>query len=181
MKLFLTMTLSALFVAGCSSTHKAKQIETEMEKKDTISGDTALGVKDGNMVVQRKVLMSEELRKLQNEVYGLEDRVYGNRHYGSKGLYGVLKDCRAELADKKNGGDGKLAWTEPMDRVTEKDRDEATKMGLDEKDKLVGISEEYLKDRIERFKGYRNVLEKRQDEYDDKVAICKTELKSRKN
>lgn len=171
--------LSVLILAACSSNpHKAEKIATNMDKSEVVSGDDTVGVKNGNMVVQRKVNMAEELRRLQIEVYSLEDRVYGNRKYGSLGMYGVLRDCRSKLSEKANGGDGKLIWTEPVDRVTEKEED--FKIGLDEKDKLVGISEEYLKDRIARFRGYRNILEKRQDEYDDKVAICQTELKSRK-
>lgn len=166
-------------VIGCASNpHKAEKIDTTIEKSDTVSGDTKVGVKDGNMVVQRKVLMSEELRGLQNEVYELEDRVYGNRKYGSLGLYGVLKDCRMQLADKDNGGSGKLQWTEPLDRITDKDDD--FKVGLDDKNKLVGVSEEMLKDRIERFRNYKMVLQKRQDEYEEKVAICKNELKAKK-
>ncbi len=168
----------ALSLAACSSNpHKAEKVDTKIDKSQQISGDTALGVKEGNMVVQRKVMMSEELRTLQNDVYELEDHVYGNRKYGSLGLYGVLRDCRAKLSDKKNGGTGKLQWTEPMDRVT--DKEEEYKIGLDEKDQLVGVSEEFLKDRIERFRKYKQVLQKRQDEYDEKVVICKNELKNR--
>jgi hypothetical protein len=37
-----------------------------------------------------------------------------------------------------------------------------------------------LKDRIERFKQYKLVLQKREDEYDDKVRICRADLESRK-
>ncbi|MEI7974207.1 MAG: hypothetical protein WCH11_07555, partial [Bdellovibrio sp.] len=166
--------------AGCSSPHKAEKLDTRIEKEDRVSGDTTLGVKNGDMVVQTKVRMSEELRSLQNDVFSLEDRVYGNRSYGSKGLYGVLRDCRSQLSDRKNGGDGKLIWTEPIDRVTERDREESKKIGLDEKDKLIGLSEEFLKDRIERFRGYRGVLEKRQDEYEEKVAVCQNELRNRR-
>ncbi len=165
--------------AACSSNpYKAEKVETNIDKKTEVTSDTALGVKDGNMVVQKKVMMNEELRKLQNEVYSLEDRVYGNRQYGSLGLYGVLRSCRSELADKKNGGDGKLVWTEPIERVTS--NEEEFKVGIDEKDKIVGIKEEFLKDRIDRFRNYRNVLEKRQDEYETKVEVCQTELKSKK-
>ena len=90
----------------------------------------------------------------------------------------MLKDCRSQLADKANGGDGKLLWTEPLDRVTDKEDD--FKLGLDEKSQLVGVTEEFLKDRIERFRNYKMILQKRQDEYDDKVAICQNELKSRR-
>ncbi len=181
-KIFFAMCFAsgAFLLASCSSNpNKAERINTEIDKKESLSSETSVGVKDGNMVVQRKVMMVEELRKLQNEVYSQEDRVYGNRQYGSLGLYGVLKTCRLELADKKNGGDGKLIWTEPIERVTEKEKDEALKMGFDEKNKLVGVSEEYLKDRIDRFRQYRNVLEKRQDEYEEKLTICQADLKSR--
>lgn len=179
MKNIFVLSILAAAVMACSSNpHKAEKIQTNIDKKEEITGDTSMGIKDGNLVVQKKVAMNEELRRLQNEVYSLEDRVYGNRNYGSLGLYGVLKQCRAELADKKNGGDGKLIWTEPIERVT--DKEEEYKVGIDEKDKVVGVSEEFLGDRIKRFRGYRGVLEKRQDEYEDKLAICQTELKSRK-
>jgi hypothetical protein len=175
---FTAIALTALTFSSCASNpNKAKEIETKMERQEQITGDTSLGVKDGNMVVQRKVMMNEELRKLQYEVYELEDHVYGNRKYGSLGLYGVLRDCRMQLSDPKNGGDGKLKWTEPIDRVTDKEED--FKVGIDEENKLVGVTEEFLLDRIKRFKGYKAVLDKRQDEYEEKVAICKADLKSK--
>lgn len=169
----------ALGLSSCKSNpHKAEKIDTQIDNADSVTGDTTVGVKDGNMVVQKKVQMNEELRRLQYEVYELEDRVYGNRKFGSSGLYGVLKDCRLQLSDPKNGGDGKLKWTEPMDRIT--DKEDEFKVGLDEKEKLVGVSEEFLKDRLDRFKGYKQVLQKRQDEYEEKVSICKAELRAQK-
>ena len=176
--LSLAATLPLLLSACATNKNKAEKIDTKIEKSAQVSGDTKVGVKDGNMVVQRKVMMSEELRTLQNEVYELEDRVYGNRKYGSLGLYGVLKDCKEQVSDKSNGGDGKLSWTEPIDRVTDKEDD--MKLGLDEKDQLVGVSEEMLRDRLERFHNYKQVLQKREDEYEDKLAICKNDLKSHK-
>ncbi|MBN8537235.1 MAG: hypothetical protein J0M15_09280 [Deltaproteobacteria bacterium] len=180
LSLVIFMGLFALNLINCSSNpNKAEKINTEIKNHGDVTGDTKVGIKDGNMVVQKKVQMNEELRRLQYEVYELEDRVYGNRKYGSLGLYGVLRECRLEISDQKNGGDGKLKWTEPMDRIT--DKEDEYKVGLDEKDKLVGLSEEFLKDRIERFKGYKQVLMKRQDEYEEKVQICKAELKAQQN
>jgi hypothetical protein len=175
----LAIAIAASLSACASNPNKAEKIQTKIDKSSQVSGDTEVGVKGGNMVVQRKVMMSEELRSLQYEVYELEDHVYGNRKYGSLGLYGVLKDCKVQLADSGNGGDGKLKWTEPIDRVT--DKEDEIKMGLDEKDQLVGVSEEMLKDRIERFRGYKATLQKREDEYTEKLAICKNELKGQKN
>ncbi len=178
----LTFTISIISIllvtTHCASKHKAENIDTKIEKSQSVGAQEELGIKDGNMVVQKKVLMAEELRKLQTEVYEMEDRVYGNRKFGSKGKYGVLKDCRMDLADKKNGGDGKLKWTEPLNRVT--DSENEFKIGLDEKDQLVGVNEEFLKDRIERFKKYKVILQGREDEISEKVDICQTELKSQK-
>jgi SMC interacting uncharacterized protein involved in chromosome segregation len=181
LKSFAALSLAGAFASlmACShNPHKAEKIDTAMESNDVVSGDTKVGVKGGEMMVQKKVQMNEELRRIQYEVYELEDHVYGNRKYGSLGLYGVLKDCRMSLSDPEVGGDGKLKWTEPMDRITDKDDD--LKMGLDDSKKLIGVSEEYLKDRIERFRGYKQVLQKREDEYDDKVSICKAELKAQR-
>lgn len=172
------IVMGGLFAVGCAhNPNKAEKVNTELESKGQVKDET-VGVKDGNMIVQKKTVMSEELRRLQFEVYELEDRVYGNRKFGSKGLYGVLKDCRTQMSDKKNGGDGKLKWIEPMERIT--DKEEEYKIGLDEENKLVAVSEEYLKDRIKRFQGYKQVLMKRQDEYEEKVDICKAELKAKK-
>ena len=173
--------LIATSLIGCSSkTHKAEKIETKIDTKGDVGDSSTVGINaDGNMVVQKKVQMNEEVRRLQNEVFELEDRVYGNRRYGSLGLYGVLRQCKVDLSEPKHGGDGKLRWTEPIDRIT--DKEEEWKIGLDEKSKLVGVSEEFLKDRIERFRGYKKVLMQRQDEYEEKVQICKAELKAAKS
>ncbi|MEQ1877343.1 MAG: hypothetical protein ABL958_11925 [Bdellovibrionia bacterium] len=177
MKTLIAICLALLFTGCAKSPHKAEKIDTKVDNSETIRKEEEVGVKDGNMVVQRKTLMSEELRRLQYEVYEMEDHVYGNRKYGSQGLYGVLKECRRNLAMKENGGTGKLMWTEPLDRIT--DKEEEWKVGVDEKNKIVGVSEEFLKDRIARFQEYKRVLQKRDEEYQDKVDICKAELKTR--
>lgn len=172
--------LASLVAVGCSSNpHKAEKLDTKIDNSGEVTGDTKVGVKDGNMIVQTKVDMADELRRTQNDVYGLEDRVYGNRKFGSLGLYGVLKSCKLQISDPKNGGDGKIIWTEPLDRVT--DKEDEFKIGLDEKKKLTGVSEEFLKDRLERFKEYKRTLNKRQDEYEEKVDICKAELKAQQS
>lgn len=171
--------ISLIFVigAGCASNpHKAEKIDTEMERSAEVSGEK-VGIKDGNMIIQKKVEMNEELRRIQNEVYSLEDRVYGNRKYGSQGLYGTLKSCRLKLTSKELGGDGKLMWTEPLERIT--DKEDEWEVGIDEEDKIVGVSEEFLKDRIERFKGYKKILQKREDEYTEKLEICDAALRSK--
>ncbi len=174
------LLLSSLLILGiaCSSNpHKAEKIDTNINNKGTVSGNSAVGVKDGNLVFQKKVNMAEELRRLQYEVYGLEDKVYGSRKFGSQGMYGSLKACRLKLSSPELGGDGKLMWTEPIDRVT--DKEDEFKIGIDENDKIAGVSEEFLKDRIKRFVGYKKILQKREDEYREKVEICEAEVRAK--
>jgi predicted component of type VI protein secretion system len=168
--------LAAIFVGCSSNPHKAKEIDTSMESEEKLNQESSIGVKDGDMVYRKKVNMAEELRGLQISVYSLEDRVYGNRKYGSNGLYGVLKTCRVQVTSKANGGDGKLMWTEPIDRVT--DKEEEFDIGLNKKQKIIGVSQEFLKDRIGRFREYKRVLQKREDEYKEKIEICQAKLKS---
>lgn len=168
-----------LAATACSSNpNKAEKIDTKMKSEQKLSPDETLGVKNGDMIVQKKVAMNDELRRLQYEVYELEDRIYGNKKYGSKGLYGALKDCKAEAASKKYGGNGKLSFTEAVDRVT--DKEDEWNIGIDEQDKLVGITEEFLKDRLARFQKYRQVYLKREGEYEEKLEICDADLKAKR-
>ena len=174
----IALLLFTLFLGACSSPHKAKKIDTEIDKKEQMGGEN-IGLKDGNMVVQKKVMLAEELRKLMTSTYELEDKVYGNQELGSWGLYGVLKECRKKISSKEFGGEGKLMWTEKIERVI--DRNDEFKIGLDENEKLVAVKEEYLLDRIGRFKKYKEVLSFREVEMKDKVDICQAELASRKH
>jgi len=163
--------LAALALAGCSSNpNKAEKIETQLDKPSTITGTQKVGLKNGEMVVLDKAEIAEKLRDLQNQVYSLEDKVYGTRKLGSLGLYGELKSCMRKLASKQYGGSGTLTWTEPLDRVTDKEED--LKIGLDENKDLVGVSQEYLRDRLQRFQGYKIILQKRSDEFEEKIEAC---------
>lgn len=175
----LALILPTTFMFACThNPNKAEKIDSKIEKSDVVTQDENVGVnKDGDMIWQKKVSMNEELRRLQFEVYELEDRVYGSRKYGSTGLFGALKACQTKLAARENGGNGTLMWTEPLDRIT--DKEESFNVGLDNKDKLVGVSEEFLKDRLARFVDYKRILMKKQDEFDDKLSVCEGELKSR--
>lgn len=172
--------VAALVLAGCRShPNRAEKIDTKLESSDKVSGEGKVGVdKEGDMVYQQKVQMGEELRDLQNTVYSLEDQVYGTRKLGSLGLYGDLKNCLRKLSSKQNGGSGSLVWTEPMDRVT--DKEEEFKVGLDEKQALVGVTTEYLKDRLSRFRGYKMILQKRHDEYESRIEECQEQMKDKK-
>lgn len=173
-------TLFLILSACTSNPHKAEKIDTKVELEAPVSTNQVIGVKDGNMVVQKRVLMSEELRRLQNEAHELEAKVYGGpRYFDNNGLWGALRECQIKAAELQSGGDGKL---KPMPETREYviPEDDQTKVGLSETNKIIGVSEEFLKDRIERFQGYRSILRQRQDEYVDRLQSCQLRLRPQK-
>lgn len=168
----------ALTLVACShNPHKAEKLDTQLDGGQRVSGQQQVGLKSGEMVVQDKTELRERLRDLQNEVYSLEDKVYGSRKLDTKGLYGDLRGCRSKLSSRQYGGSGTLVWAEPLDRVTDKEED--MKLGLDEKNELVGLKEEYLRDRISRFLGYKKILQKRQDEFSESMEECRAQLRDK--
>lgn len=178
---------SILLIAGlaCSSKEKSheeksevKEVTTVLENQQKIAGDDTMGVRDNKVVIQKKVLLAEELRRMENETYAMEYQVYGNREYGTKGLYGVYRDCKTDVNSPEFGGQGKVEPVEPPAPVVKEDP--FFQFGKDEKGVLVGVSEEFLSERIERFKKYKTVLEKRLMEYETKVRICENDLKNAK-
>jgi hypothetical protein len=168
--------LVVLTLTACAHTDKkAPVLQTKLESPTMFRPGETIGVKNGNFVVQKKILMSEELRSLQNSVFETEDRVYGTEKLTSLGLFGELKTCKNKLSSAANGGSGHLSWTAPLDRVT--DSDEDYKIGLDEWGQIVGLSVEGLQERIDRFRKYKSLLKKRESEYSEKIEMCNAELK----
>lgn len=185
MKYLSLLILLPLFMVACSSTPSHEEqskvhdlSETQLEQSKDISGGDKVGIRENTFKVQRKVQLAEELRDLENEVYGMEYEIYGNRKYGTKGLYGAYRDCSAEVNSIKYGGSGKMKPIEKKDRVIKEDH--KFKFGVDKNGDLIGVSEEYLSERIERFKKYKDLLVKRLDEYETKVRICENDLKQAK-
>ncbi len=180
MKALFLILSAGVFLGGCATElekrNEVKDLDTQMEKKETIKGDESVGIKDDKFRIQKKVMLAEELRRLENVTYGMEYEVYGNRDYGTKGLYGAYRDCKTEENSVDLGGDGKMSPIEPPAPVI----NEETKLnfGLDEKGDMVGVSEEYLSERIDRFKKYRKILKKRRSEYETKLRICENNIKN---
>lgn len=167
------LILSLLALSACATNqNKAEKIDTTMTLSKEVTTNTSLGVKNGDMVVQKKVFMSEELRRIQIDAYELEAKVYGgHRYYDNRGYYGVLQDCYLERAQASGEI---IPMPEKREYVIP---DEVyTKIGIDEKDSIVGLTEEYLKDRIARFQTYKKILIDRASDYDVKVKQCHLQL-----
>lgn len=180
MKRVLMVTFFGVLINACASNpNKVQKVETNLDNKETVSGNQVMGIKkDETLVVQEKTDLRERLRDLQNEVFQLEDKVYGMRKYDSLGLYGDLRNCQKKAASKQYGGPGVMVWTEPLDRVSDKEKD--YKFGKDEANNLVSVSEEFVKDRLERFQNYKVILQKREDEFKEKIEACQNDLAQKK-
>jgi uncharacterized protein YuzE len=165
------VALTLLGLGACASKHKAEERDTRLEKSQAVSGNTSVGLdKDGKVMVQTKVFLAESLRGLEKEVYSTENDLYGNEKYGTRGTQGVLRDCEKKLADPRIGGTGKLNPSRNSERVTESE--EELKFVIDENGNLVGVTEEKLRDRIERFRGYKKILASRKAEIASEIEIC---------
>jgi hypothetical protein len=169
------LTTLTLALGACAS-NKAEKMDTRLEKSQELQTGQTVGLRDGNVVVQRKVFLAEELRKLEAEVVGLENELYGNKKFGTKGLQGVHFECEKKLADPRVGGNGKLKPLERSERLS--DKEEELKFAIDEKEQLVGVSEEMLRDRIERFQGHRKILRERYDEMETGIEVCEQDYKT---
>lgn len=171
---------SFMILGACASKLEKRNtiddMDTKLKDEKKVSGGDKLGTRDDKVVVQRKVMLAEELRDLENETYAMEYEVYGNRKYGTKGLYGVYRDCHTDLGSYSLGGTGKMKPLEPAQPVITEDP--FFKFGRDEEGELVGVNEEFLSERIDRFKKYRKLLTKRRNEYELKVRICENDLKN---
>jgi len=170
MKTQLMVVLTVLGLGACASKHKAEERDTRLEKAQTVNGNTVGLDKDGKVMVQTKVFLAESLRSLEKDVYATENDLYGNEQYGTRGIQGVLKECEKKLADPRIGGSGKLKPLASSGPVTE--TEEELKFVIDENGNLVGVTEEKLRDRIERFRGYKKVLSARKAELSTEIEIC---------
>ncbi|MBC86279.1 MAG: hypothetical protein CL677_03790 [Bdellovibrionaceae bacterium] len=182
MSKILVSILALGILSGCATQlekrNEVKDLDTMMDKKENIKGDESVGIKDNKFRIQKKVLLAEELRRLENVTYGIEYEVYGNREYGTKGLYGAYRDCKTEENSVALGGDGTMSPIEaPAPVINEESK---LDFGLDEKGDMVGVSEEYLSERIDRFQKYRKILKKRRSEYETKLGICENNIKNAK-
>ena len=184
--------LGFLFINGCSSNpNKAEKIDTKLEHKEDVGGGQSLGINDkGEMVVQNKVRLATYLRDLQRDVYSTETDIYGDDSVGRGGLYGVLRDCKDEARSKKYGGDSKVTPPPERDIKTAGEDISITaiiekvnpgKMGVDENKQLVGVSEDYLTDRIKRFEGYKVSYQERKSWFQEEIRKCQADLKDKKD
>lgn len=165
-------TLVGLTITGCSNKNKATELETQISNQSDVTSDQQIGVdKDGDMVFRKKTLLTDEIRKLQDEVMDIEDRVYGTRKYKTTGLRGKYQKC---FNGKSSAQKDSLKPIPPIKRVSEMN-DEAIKFGIDPSNKkLASVTEEKLFDYVEKYKKYRTNLQQTEDDLRGLIESCES-------
>ena len=169
----LALVILGLTAAGCShNPHKAEESKTVLENAEDVGANVSVGQNDkGEVMASRKEKLADQLRDLQKDVYEMETEIYGDNKLGRKGLYGVLRECLDA------GGEVKRL---PSRSVLTKGEDKFSgKMKVDEAKKLVSVNEEYFLDRIKRFEGYKDGYEAQKDDFEEKLRVCKTQVKNK--
>jgi len=123
-------------------------------------------------VIQKKVYLEEEMRKLQDDIEDLENNIYGKSRKDPGGLWAKLQECRVRTADPRIGGTGMPEPMENWEKISETDPD--VNYRVDDKKNVVVVSEEELGARISNLNKTKRVLERRFGEFKDKVDSCES-------
>lgn len=164
----LLLILVMFHLQACRS-NKAKIIETEISKTSAVGTDTAVGVDDGDtMILQKKLHLSEEIRRMREDTFDLEDRVYGNRKFQSTGLYGKYKSCYLKLNEDQKS---QLPKPGNLDRWT--DESEEIKIGYNQsKEQLIALKEDKLNDYLDKLRERKKNLQEKEDTFNDGIRRC---------
>ncbi len=165
--------LFTLFLPGCSSEEKKREttVNTQLNSSKVVDPDVSVGLRGEDQIVyQKKYNLVGELVKLQDEVYILQEKVYGNPDYDSKGLYGKALECRSAKALVT----GELSFVPDKTPVIEEDQ---IKVVQDQNKDLIGFHEEDLQKRLSRFKEYKSVLYSRQSQIENYIEKCLLDLR----
>lgn len=181
MKRILFCALLLALGACASNPNKAKKVNADLESAEAVGAGQAVGVNTNNeMVFQNKIEMADYLKRLQYDVFESEEEIYGNPKKGNKGKRGVLHDCLLKLRSVQMGGEGTFVDAPEEQVLTRKEEKlDLEKMGVDKNKKLVAVEEDYLKDRIKRFEGYKDLYRLQGSWYDREVKKCQTFMQAK--
>jgi hypothetical protein len=168
---YLLLIIATATLSACASKPKTETIDTNLDKKTELSSNEAVGMKKDQeeLVYQKKSHILNDLTRLEEEVYQLQDDVYGTREYNSKGLFGKFLECRKSHAMKT----GEMSRIPDKSPVVEKDK---VKVAIDQTTgKPIGYTEEALEKRLARFQDYKNTLYDRKEELENLIDKCEVD------
>ena len=165
----------ALVLSGCGSKEKKVTLD-EPEKLDrayvnkTGERNETIGEKNGGIVIQKKMSLEEDMTRVRDQINDAENSIYGSSRQDPGGMWLKLKECRKKIADARLGGNGVPDAMEKWEKISTTDPD--LKYRVEDKKKVVAVSEEQLEDRLSHMKNVKNILDRRYEEYKDKLDAC---------
>lgn len=164
---------SGLLMVGCSSSEKKKvtEVDTKLKNEVLLGSGESIGVKEDELLFQKKTNLVTEITNLENEVILLEDRVFGSKMHGSKGLMGEYDKCRVKRAEVTGVYSGKI-------KEAAYQKDSQRKIYIEKgSGRLITLTQENLEDRFKKLSGYKVVLEDAENEIQDYLTQCQLDLK----
>jgi hypothetical protein len=158
--------IAHLALTGCSS-NKIKPVDEPIEVKAKL-GEQEIGLNEDNEgIIQDSVAVEDELRALSWKNYESERKLKQER--------GDLVQCRADLADPRLSGNKKLdpipelEISEDLGKVQEK-------IGITQNGRIKVVKKQFLNERIEKERDYRDSLLKLVKVLEGHRVECEREL-----
>jgi hypothetical protein len=145
------LLIAGLFVMGCASEHKMKELSTPLDVKGQISSNEFIGLnQSGEAIIQTKEKADQELRGWIWQNNNDEQEVNSTWH--------ELKRCREDASDVRLGGSGEVVELPEIDNM-KPTIEVKEQVGLINRDMVV-VKESFYKDRLAQEKSYNDTLSK---------------------
>jgi len=150
MKPVLPALLALAILSACSS-NKIKPVDEPLEVKGML-GDQEIGLNENNEgIIQDSVAVEDELRALSWKNYETERKLKQERS--------ALVQCRTELADPRLSGNKKLDVIPELEISANLSKVQE-KIGLTQSGRIKVVKKQFIHERIEKEREYRESLEK---------------------
>lgn len=171
----LVLLFSSLILISCAQTPKEEadssadgdigvaaeeQPADQVNVKDQDAEEPSEEVKKAERLSDRP--LPKDKAAVRDRIVQVENESLGDMKKKTLGLLGDLKACRMKLSSKAYGGDGKLFWEEPSDRLSEK---------------WLSDSEASLNE----YQAVLMIVRYRRDYLSGELSACEGELKKRKH
>lgn len=161
------LTLMLLAALPACSSNKIKPVDEPLDVKAKM-GEQEIGLNEDNEgIIQDSVAVEDELRSLSWKNYESERKLKQERT--------DLVQCRTELADPRLGGNKKLEpipeleISEDLGKVQEK-------IGITQNGRIKVVKKQFLNERIEKEREYRDSLQKLVKVLQDHRVECERDL-----
>jgi hypothetical protein len=163
----LVLTLLLLTILPACSSNKIKPVDEPLDVKAKL-GDQEIGMnEDDEGIIQDSVAVEDELRALSWKNYDTERKLKQERF--------DLVQCRTELADPRLSGNKKLEAIPELE-ISENLTKVQEKIGITQNGRIKVVKKQFINERIEKEREYRDSLDKLVKVIHDNRIECERDL-----